>query len=216
MKSLSPVEILKDLVAFPSTSKRTNVDIALYLEHHLARLGFDIIKIASVDEPERRNLLCKIGPDVEGGLMLSGHMDVVPVVGQAWDSDPFVLTEKDGKLFGRGTADMKGFIAATCSALTDYPLDRLNKPLILLFTYDEEVGCVGSAQAAPLLSRHMRYLPKACIIGEPTDFHILRMHTGHVTVRIHIKGKGVHSSDPRLGISAIKGLYHALEGLFAL
>lgn len=213
---MSTTAILKDLVSFKSISKTSNLDIVDYLEHHLGALGFECVRIMSPDEPTRANLLCKIGPDTEGGLMLSGHMDVVPVAGQNWHSDPFTLTQKEHKLFGRGTADMKGFIAVTCAALKSMSRANFKKPLSLLWTYDEEVGCTGSAVAAPMLKHYLHHLPKAALIGEPTDFSIVRMHAGHVTVKIHIKGKGAHSSDPELGISAIKAAHQALQGIFAL
>lgn len=209
-------DIVKELIAFKSISKQSNADIIAYLEDFLRPLGFDLVRIQSVDEPARFNLLGKIGPDKPGGLMLSGHTDVVPVGGQNWATDPFCLTEKDGRLIGRGATDMKGFIAATLYALKSMQLQRLEKPLTLLWTYDEEVGCLGSQQAAPLLKEHIRHMPEAALIGEPTDFNILRMHAGHVTVKLHAKGKGAHSSDPDLGISAIKAINGALNGLFLL
>jgi acetylornithine deacetylase len=143
-------------------------------------------------------------------------MDVVPVAGQNWDFDPFLLTENKEKLIGRGTTDMKSFIAATCHALMNMQFKEIKKPLYLLWTYDEEIGCVGSAQAAPLLKNYMTYLPKAALIGEPTDFTIMRMHAGHVTVKISITGVAAHSSAPDLGISAIKALHQVLIGIFAL
>ena len=208
--------VLRDLVSFKTISSQSNVQLIDYLEHFLRPLGFELIRIQSLDEPTRYNLLCRCGPDRKGGLMLSGHTDVVPTSGQNWQSDPFSLTARDGRLYGRGTSDMKGFIAATLLALKKFPLNRLNAPLTLLWTYDEEVGCLGSQQAAPLLKNYLPHLPEAALIGEPTDFSIQRMHSGHVTVKVHAKGKGVHSSDPNLGISAIKAIHRALFGIFAL
>jgi acetylornithine deacetylase len=216
MNKSCPIKILRDLISFDSVSKKPNEEIVDYLEKIAVCLGFSVHRIDSLDQPTRSNLLCIIGPDKEGGLMLSGHMDVVPVIGQNWDSDPFCLTEKEQKLIGRGVADMKGFIAATCNALSKLSLTQLKKPLMLLWTYDEEVGCIGSAQAAPLLKNYLSYLPKAALIGEPTDFTALRMHSGHVTVRVSVKGKGAHSSNPDLGISAIKALNQSLNSLFVL
>jgi acetylornithine deacetylase len=212
----SVTAILAELVSFKSISKTANLDIVEYLDRHFKGLGFDTMRIMSPDEPKRANLLCKIGPDADGGLMLSGHMDVVPVAGQTWDSDPFVLTQKEQKLIGRGSADMKGFIAATCIALKTTSFTKLKKPLTLLWTYDEEIGCTGSAVAAPLLKQYVHNVPKAALIGEPTDFAILRMHSGHVTVTIKVQGKGAHSSDPDLGISAIKAAHQVLTGIFAV
>lgn len=209
-------DILRDLIAIKSLSRHSNEQIVDYLEQFLRPLGFDMVRIKSMDEPDRFNLLCRIGPDRPGGLMLSGHTDVVPVGGQNWQSHPFELVERDGRIYGRGTTDMKGFIAASLIALKQFPLEQLNAPLSLLWTYDEEVGCLGSQQAAPLLKHYFTHLPEAALIGEPTDFGILRMHAGHVTVRVHAKGKGAHSSDPDLGISAIKALHRAMQGIFAL
>lgn len=212
----SPIEILRDLISFKSVSGQENSNIVSYLEDKIKPLGFQTLRLESPDEPKRYNLLCQIGPDTENGLMLSGHMDVVPVLGQNWDSDPFVLTRKGSKLFGRGTADMKGFIAAALFALKNFDFRQLKKPLSLLWTYDEEVGCFGSSQATLVLKDHLKYLPSCALIGEPTNFQILRMHSGHVTAKIKFKGKGAHSSDPDLGISAIKALNLSMTGLFEL
>lgn len=216
MRESCPLELLRTLISFKSISRQSNLDVVDFLEAFLRPLGFETTRIKSPEEPLRANLLCRIGPDREGGLMLSGHTDVVPVAGQNWLNDPFCLTEQEGKLIGRGTADMKGFIAATCHALTKMSLSQLKKPLTLLWTYDEEVGCQGSAVAMPQLKNYLKFLPKAALIGEPTDFKILRMHSGHVTMRISAKGKGAHSSDPDLGISAIKAINAALNGIFEL
>lgn len=212
----SPIDILRDLIAFKSISGQDNSNIVSYLEAQLKMLGFNSTRIESPSEPKRYNILAEIGPDAPGGLMLSGHLDVVPVTGQNWESDPFVLTQKEDKLFGRGTADMKGFIASSMFALNKIDFKSLKKPLSLLFTYDEEVGCIGSNQISPLLKDHFKYLPSCALIGEPTDFQILRMHSGHVTAKVTFKGKGAHSSDPKLGISAIKGLNEAMRGIFEL
>ncbi len=216
MASSLVTDILRDLVGFKTISSQSNSELIDYVEHFLRPLGFDMVRIKCPEAPSRYNLLCRIGPDKKGGLMLSGHTDVVPVAGQNWLSDPFVLTAREGRLYGRGTADMKGFIAATLVVLQQFDWNRLAQPLTLLWTYDEEIGCLGSQHAAPLLKDHLQHLPEAAIIGEPTSFSILRMHAGHVAVKVHAKGKGAHSSDPDLGVSAIKAIHHALSGLFAL
>lgn len=207
---------LSDLISFKTVSTTPNSAIINYLAQLLSQEGFDTLTIPHPSDPNRSNLLCRIGPDIPGGLMLSGHTDVVPIEGQDWHSDPFTLVEKDGRYFGRGTTDMKGFIAATYVALSELDLNKLKKPLSLLWTYDEEIGCRGSFVAAPLLKNTFKYLPEAALIGEPTDFQVLRMHSGHVTLRLHTKGKGAHSSNPSLGISAIKALNEILTGIFAL
>ncbi|MCA9507964.1 MAG: acetylornithine deacetylase [Myxococcales bacterium] len=208
--------ILADLIAFKTVSLSPNISLINYLRDFFSLLGFSTDIISHPHDPLRANLLCQIGPQVQGGLMLCGHTDVVPVSDQNWYSDPFIMTEQEGRFYGRGTTDMKGFIAATCVALSQLPLQKLSRPLSLLWTYDEEVGCQGSYHMAPLLKNYFKYLPEAALIGEPTDFRVLRMHAGHATVSIRVKGKGAHSSDPSLGVSAIKAMHQILTGIFAL
>jgi acetylornithine deacetylase len=132
-------------------------------------------------------------------------MDVVPVLGQLWTSDPFLLTERDGMLYGRGSADMKGFFAATLSALARIRPDAYQRELVLIWTHDEEVGCLGSAQLTDHLQATGHSLPRACLIGEPTDFQVLRMHPGHVAIELAVVGRAAHSSRPDLGLNAIEG-----------
>jgi acetylornithine deacetylase len=209
-------QLLQDLIAFKTISETPNQEIIDYLEYYLRPLGFDLMRIEHPSDKSRANLLASIGPMKDGGLMLSGHTDVVPVKGQDWQSDPFMLLEKEGRLYGRGTTDMKGFIASSLCALSRMSFKNLKKPLSLLWTCDEEVGCQGSRHAAPILAKYLPKKPEAALIGEPTDFAILRMHSGHVTVKLKVKGKGAHSSDPSLGISAIKALNQILTGIYRL
>lgn len=215
-QALSPVAFLQDLIAFKTVSGTSNTPMIEYLEAWARPIGFNCERIEHPEDPHRANLLCWIGPLKAGGLMISGHTDVVPVLGQCWDRDPFILCEEDARLYGRGTTDMKGFIAALCCALNSFNFKRLNKPLSLLFTYDEEIGCKGSALCGPLLKKILPVMPEAALIGEPTDFTILRMHSGHLTLKIIAKGKGAHSSDPSLGLSAIKAMHQVLTKLFTL
>src|SRR5688572_28045325 len=174
--TMDPVAILKDLVAFKTVSRTSNLAMIEYLEEIFRPLGFSMQRIYDPNDHSRANLLCSIGPQVAGGLMLSGHTDVVPVDGQDWHKDPFQMYEENGRLIGRGTADMKGFIAATCHTLRSFSLNKLTKPLSLLWTYDEEVGGFGSATASPLLKNYLKFLPDCALIGEPTSFNIMRMH----------------------------------------
>jgi acetylornithine deacetylase len=213
-QALSPAAILSDLVSFKTISRTPNLPMIEYLEVWAAKLGFSCARIKHPDDHNRTNLLCWIGPQVAGGLMLSAHTDVVPVAEQDWFSDPFKLREQDGKLFARGSADMKGFIAATCAGLQKFDFNKLARPLSLLFSYDEETGCEGSHQAALVLKDYLAYMPESALIGEPTNFEIYRMHAGHVTVSIKAFGKGAHSSNPDLGISAIKALHQVLGEIF--
>lgn len=209
-------EILRDLIAFKTISHGSTTQIMEYLAGFSKNLGFKTSFISDINNSHQQNLLCHIGPKVPHGLMLCGHVDVVPVQGQDWLFDPFSLTKKDDKLIGRGVADMKGFIAATYFALANFSLSKIKKPLSLLWTYDEEVGCLGSKMAIGVLKDFLLVLPSWSIIGEPTDFNIFSKHKGHTEVLLRVKGKGAHSSLPGLGISAIKTLNKALTAIFSL
>jgi acetylornithine deacetylase len=193
---------LERLVAFDTISNRPVLPLVDYLEEHLSKLGFRTERVG--DRPGKQSLIAAAGPETHDGLTLSGHLDVVPVDGQPWTSDPFRLTERDGRLYGRGAADMKGFIAATLSALESAPLRRLRRGLALVWTCDEEVGCHGSAEVAAWLRTSGRQLPAACLIGEPTGFAVMRMHAGHAQVTVDLHGEAAHSSAPELGVNAIE------------
>ncbi|MCB9792186.1 MAG: acetylornithine deacetylase, partial [Alphaproteobacteria bacterium] len=168
-------------------------------------LGFRVERFVS-GEPGKVNLVCSAGPEGTDGLILSGHLDVVPTDGQAWTSDPFTLTPRGDRLVGRGSSDMKGFVAASLEALRRIDLSKLQRELVLIWTADEEVGCLGSAKLAEHLAADGRPLPTECWIGEPSDFRIMRMHPGHVGVRIATFGEAAHSSKPDLGASALKAM----------
>jgi acetylornithine deacetylase len=195
---------LATLIGFPTVSNRPVDDLASFVAQRSEDLGFRIERFKDPHQKGKYNLVTSIGPQDSNGLVLSGHMDVVPTEGQPWDSDPFTLTEREGRLVGRGTADMKGFIAATLQALARVPLEKLTHELVCVWTYDEEVGCLGSGRLAADLKARNRSLPKACLIGEPTGFEILRMHPGHTAVEILIEGQAAHSSRPDLGRNAIE------------
>lgn len=201
-------QTLARLVAYPTISDRPVDGIAAYIAERCAAAG---MRVERFDAPEtgKCNLVCSMGPAGTDGIVLSGHMDVVPVEGQPWTSDPFKLTERGGKLYGRGSCDMKAFLAATLEALPRLP--RFEKELVLVWTHDEEVGCLGSRDLVAKLAG--RALPSMCLIGEPTSFQILRMHPGHVAVRITCTGKAAHSSKPDLGESAIRKAGKVIERL---
>ena len=174
--------LLADLVAHNTISDRSVAPVVALLAERCEHLGMRVEKLAS-PEPGKWNLVCSAGPVGTDGIALSGHMDVVPVAGQPWTSDPFALTRRDDNLHGRGACDMKAFLAATVIALEMLPLKRLKKELLLLFTHDEEVGCLGSRHLATHFLAEGRDVPSLCLIGEPTDFQIFRMHPGHVAAR---------------------------------
>jgi acetylornithine deacetylase len=191
-------DTLARLVAFPTISDRPITGIAAWVAERCEAAGFRVERFEAPGEG-KVNVVASKGPAGTDGLVISGHMDVVPVEGQPWTSDPFRLTERGSRLHGRGTADMKGFIAATLEALPHLP--ALNRELVLVWTCDEEVGCLGSRDLVHKLAG--RSLPSACLIGEPTSFRIFRMHNGHTAVRLVCGGKAAHSSKPDLGENAI-------------
>ena len=208
---MSVEETLARLVAFPTVSDRPVDGIAAYLAERCEAAGMRVERF-DAPEPGKCNLVCSAGPAGTDGLVLSGHMDVVPVAGQPWTSDPFVLTKRGDRLHGRGSCDMKAFLAATVEALPLLP--KLERELVLVWTYDEEVGCIGSRE---LLSRIAgRALPSLALIGEPTSFQILRMHPGHVAAKIRCRGRAAHSSKPDLGANAIRLAARVIDRLDAL
>lgn len=195
------VEILDRLVAFPTVSRDSNLDLIRDVEAMLASLGIESRLV--FDETGRKaNLFATIGPAGMPGIMLAGHTDVVPVDGQAWTSDPFRLTRRDGRLFGRGTADMKGFIAA-CLALVERGAGQaLRTPIHLALSYDEEIGCVGVRRLIDMLAAG-GLRPRAAIVGEPTGMQVVVAHKGKTAIRARCHGLECHSSLAPLGLNAI-------------
>jgi acetylornithine deacetylase len=213
---VNPLEqTLGRLVAFPTVSDRPVDGIAAYLADRCESAGLRVERL-DAPEPGKCNLVCTAGPVGTDGIILSGHMDVVPVEGQPWSTDPFQLTRRDGKLYGRGSCDMKAFIAATVEALDHLDLKSLNRELMLIWTYDEEVGCVGSRRVAERFVADGRPVPRLALIGEPTSFRMLRMHPGHAAARILCMGRAAHSSKPDLGANAIRLAARVIEILDAL
>lgn len=205
-------ERLAALVSHDTISSKPMIELGNLVASWCDDLGFQTQLIYDPLNPHKANVLATIGPNKPGGLMISGHLDVVPTEGQPWNTDPFSLTEKDEKLYGRGTADMKGFIASTFTSLQQMSLTNLQKPLALLWTYDEEVGGRGSKHFADHIHNIQINipLPTQALIGEPTDFHIFNMHPGYVTLAITTTGQAAHSSKPDLGASAISAMQHIL------
>jgi acetylornithine deacetylase len=206
------IDTLATLVSFETVSSKECSSLAAYMAGQLEALGMKIETLE--DAPGKVNLIATAGPAGEDGLILSGHMDVVPVTDQAWDSDPFTLRRGDDRrLYGRGTTDMKGFLADILHALPRIDIKNLKKELMLIFTHDEEVGCIGSAMLAKQFQQSGRPIPKHAVIGEPTDFKMLRMHNGHAAFRIITTGVDGHSSKPDLGANAIHMMGRALVEL---
>ncbi|MGV8987379.1 MAG: acetylornithine deacetylase [Cypionkella sp.] len=198
---LAPLEILARLVGFPTVSRDTNLPLIDWLEGYLASHGLKTVRHWNEDG-SKAALMAHAGPLVEGGVVLSGHSDVVPVDGQEWSTDPYTLTHRDGRLYGRGTTDMKGFVALAVWALVEAQRRGVARPLQLALSYDEELGCTG---AEPLLSTLVTALPKAsvAIIGEPSRMLPIDGHKGGTGFKVHVKGFEVHSSLLPYGVSAI-------------
>ena len=207
----TPREMLEKLVSFPTVSDVSNLELIGFVEDYLAGHGVESHRVYD-ETGEKANLYAVVGPNVEGGVVLSGHTDVVPVKGQAWDTDPFVVTEKDGKLYGRGTCDMKGFNALGLALVPDMLAADMKRPVQIALSYDEEVGCLG----APFMIAEMaEKLPKASavIVGEPSLMQVVSGHKGAIGFMTHIKGFEIHSSLMHQGVSAVMTAARLVEWL---
>ena len=193
---------LERLIAFPTISADSNLEMIVYLAELLGAAGARV-DLQHDGSGTKANLFATIGPDVEGGILLSGHSDVVPVAGQAWTSDPFEMIERDGLLYGRGTCDMKGFIAA-CLTMAPRFAERIGaRPVHFAFTHDEEVGCIGARHLVGMM-RERGLRPGLAIIGEPTEMRIIEGHKGCHEYTTHFHGLAGHGSDPDSGVSAVE------------
>lgn len=197
----SAKELLARLVAFDTVSANSNIALIRFVEDYLARHGIDSERVPTADG-KKASLFASIGPTHAPGLALSGHTDVVPVAGQRWDSDPFTLTERDGKLYGRGSCDMKGYLACALAMVPDFQRRRLNMPIHLAFSYDEEVGCTGVRPMIAELGKRLP-LPRMVFVGEPTEMGVVDAHKGPVRWRVELTGRAAHSSMPHYGVNAI-------------
>ena len=198
---LDPLALMTKLISFPTVSRDSNLPLVDWVESYLDSHGIPAHRVYD-ETGEKAALFAHVGPDVEGGIVLSGHTDVVPVDGQAWDTDPWTVIEKDGKYFGRGTCDMKGFDALSIWAMVEAHRRGITRPLQLALSYDEEVGCLG---APPMIDRMVETLPKASavIVGEPSMMNAVTAHKGGLGLNTRIKGYEVHSSLMHTGVSAI-------------
>ncbi|HLS19288.1 MAG TPA: M20/M25/M40 family metallo-hydrolase, partial [Paracoccaceae bacterium] len=198
---MNTIELLERLVAFPTISRESNLDLIGFVEDYLGRHG--VASTLIHDETGRKaNLYATIGPRDRPGVMLSGHTDIVPVEGQEWSSDPFRLHRSEGRLHGRGTADMKGFLASALAAARDAATRPLATPLHLAFSHDEEVGCVGVRRMIDVLEQSPNR-PRFCIVGEPTSMAVATGHKGKTALRASCIGREAHSALAPKGINAI-------------
>ncbi len=196
----SPREMLARLVSYDTTSAFSNIALIEFVEDYLAAYGIASKRVPNEDG-KKANLFATIGGEEPGGVVLSGHSDVVPVVGQPWTSDPFELVERDGRLYARGTCDMKAFLAIALALVPEMVAKPLLHPLHLAISYDEEVGCTG---VGSMIRRMAEELPpvRAVVIGEPSDMRIINAHKGITSHYVRIRGREAHSSQPHRGANA--------------
>ena len=196
------MELLKTLVSFDTTSYRSNLELIDYVREYLKALSVSSTLDFNRDKT-KANLYAVIGPQDRGGIALSGHTDVVPVEGQNWTLDPWQLTQKDNLIYGRGSADMKGFISVVLAAVPAMVSAKLHKPIHLCLSYDEEIGCLGVRSLLEYLSTQDNR-PQACFVGEPTNMEVVIGHKGKLATRCRVKGHACHSSLAPQGVNAVE------------
>ncbi len=198
---LTPLELMTKLISFPTVSRDTNIPLIDWVAEYLSSHGIESHRYIDPDQPKHA-LFAHVGPWEEGAVVLSGHTDVVPIDGQPWDTDPFTVVEKDGKYFGRGTCDMKGFDALALWALVEAKYADIKRPLQIAFSFDEEVGCTG---APPMIEAMQPVLPKGDIVlvGEPSSMQAVTGHKGGNGFVTEVVGHEVHSSIMHTGVNAI-------------
>ena len=197
------LEILDRLIGFDTTSALSNLPLIEYVRHYLRSHGVDAHIDASPDG-NKANLVATVGPATEGGIMLSGHTDVVPVANQQWSRDPFQLSRAGERLYGRGTADMKSFIAAALALVPMLKTVRLRVPVHIVLSYDEEIGCFGAHRLVDYIAQSLPR-PAFAVVGEPSEMQVANQHKGNYGFETAVRGREAHSSQPHLGASAIFG-----------
>ncbi|WP_425403448.1 acetylornithine deacetylase [Hwanghaeella sp.] len=200
-ETYTPIEMLGKLVSFDTTSAYSNLELIDFVRGYLADHGVEA-QVLPNEDGTKANLFATIGPVKPGGVALSGHTDVVPVVGQPWDTDPFDMVEKGTRLYGRGTADMKAFSATALALVPEMVAQPLTRPLHFCLSYDEEVGCLGAPEMIRQLGENLPK-PALVIVGEPTDMKVVSAHKGMWFFRVTVTGKEAHSSQTHRGVSAV-------------
>ena len=198
---LSTAELLSRLVSFDTTSRNSNLELIAYIRTYLDAHGVPY-RVSTDATGEKANIHAIIGPQEAGGVALSGHVDTVPVDGQAWSTDPFTLRRADGRLYARGSADMKGFVSACLAAVPDFAAKKLVRPLHLFISYDEEVGCQGAQRLIQDLDAS-GLKPALCVVGEPSGMQPILAHKGKLNLHVRVRGLPGHSSEPGKGVNAI-------------
>ena len=208
---MNSIQILEKLISFDTVSSNSNLEIISYCEKILKDAGAEITLIKNTEET-KANLFATIGPVDQPGIILSGHTDVVPVTNQKWQTNPFKLTEIDNKLYGRGTADMKSFVACALNVASKASSMNLKTPLHFSFSYDEEIGCVGVRSLIEML-KNSSINPLFCIVGEPTSMQVMSGHKGKVNASVLIKGKEAHSALTTKGLNSIYLASEFIQGI---
>ncbi len=193
--------LLEKLIAYPTVSRDSNLQLIDFIRQFLSQRGIDST-LTHNDERTKANLYATVGPSDKSGVMLSGHTDVVPTEGQNWSTDPFIMDTRSGRHYGRGTADMKGFIACVLSLLDRLDPGKLKTPIHLAFSYDEEIGCVGVRRMIDMLQT-AEIKPRFCIVGEPTSMQVAIAHKGKNAGLVNCHGVECHSSMAPMGLNAI-------------
>jgi acetylornithine deacetylase len=215
MSDLGPTRaILDTLVGFDTTSRNSNLALVDWVEAYLDGHGVPHRRVPNADGT-KSNLLATVGPAIEGGAVLSGHTDVVPVDGQPWSTDPFAVVEKDGRLYGRGTCDMKGFLALALATVPELIAAKPLKPVHLALSYDEETGCLGAPEMIEVIRRELPR-PAFVVVGEPTDMEAVSGHKGIATFHVTVTGREAHSSQTQQGVSAVMEAVRLMATLNAL
>ena len=205
------VALLEQLIAFDTTSRNSNLNLIRFVCDYLDKLGVSCD--LDFDETKAKaNLYATIGPQNQAGIALSGHTDVVPVDGQNWDTDPFHLESKGSRLYARGTADMKAFIAVCLTLVPQMLEHKLHTPIHLVFSYDEEIGCIGVRSLITQLE-NMKNCPLGVVIGEPTSMTVARAHKGKLSMRCQVRGREGHSGLTHLGVNAVEAGAEAIAYL---
>lgn len=206
----SAKDLLTTLVGFDTTSRGSNLALIEWVEAYLDGLGVPHRRVPNADG-SKSNLLATIGPVEPGGVVLSGHTDVVPVDGQPWSTDPWTVVEKDGRLYGRGTCDMKGFLALALAAAPELAA-KARKPVHLAFSFDEEIGCLGAPLMIEVIRRELPP-PALVVVGEPTDMVAVNGHKGIATFKVTVTGRESHSSQTQQGVSAVMAAARLMNSL---
>jgi len=206
--------MIERLVGFDTTSRNSNLELIHWIRDHLAGLGV-AAELVHDETGAKANLYATLGPTDRGGIMLSGHTDVVPIDGQEWSTDAFRVTERDGRLYGRGTTDMKSFVAVALAMTPEFLRRGLETPIHLAFSYDEEVGCLGVRRMIAEVARRP-VKPVACIVGEPTEMQVIVAHKGKLSLRCDVRGFECHSSLAHAGVNAVEAAAEAVAHLKAM